>query len=527
MKEVERPAPVLVTARDHDFDSFTDAAIRLDTRVPQIIESPQDVVIPEGGEREPEPAFVDRFPGSTRAEHASLEQIIFGFPARSYDSRRFASGTFVFEQSFEDADGGVEGRAPAFGRFAVPAAVFELLGQEPVGQGVVRFFEIRSDSEDSAVDAGLCFAVEERPVVERLEHDAPLDAVDHLASRLARGVETEILQNDQSVKSNEHASVLFPQIRAEVSRGIAPVAGRGLDGEKLGAPAFRCNARPFGCDCGGGFSGKVPHDLPANGRVGIEEPPEVRGPGRVVEQAHWTVVTSVAARGRLVVDSPAMAVPNAIALTFVAAIAWGQSLSLSPKSLKLHNVKVEQATYKGREAIRVTDAMKPGEEGRDDRIAILAKTALRNGTIEAQIAGEPGPGAFEGARGFVGLAFRIAPDGSKFECFYLRPTNGRADDQVRRNHSVQYISSPEFPWSRLRKEFPEKYESYADLVPGQWTKVRVEVNGDKARLFVNGAGQPSLVVNDLKLAGNAAGAIGLWIGPGTVAHFASLTVASR
>jgi hypothetical protein len=222
-----------------------------------------------------------------------------------------------------------------------------------------------------------------------------------------------------------------------------------------------------------------------------------------------------------------MALPNSIVLVLVAVIAWGQSLSLSPKSLKLHNVNAEQAAYKGREAVRVTDAMKPGEEGRDDRMAILANTSFRDGTLEAQVAGEPGPGAFEGARGFVGLAFRVAPDASKFECFYLRPTNGRTDDQVRRNHSVQYISSPEFPWSRLRKEFPEKYESYTDLVPGQWTKVRVEVNGEKARLFVNGAEQPSLVVNDLKLGGNAAGVIGLWIGPGTVAHFASLTVASR
>jgi hypothetical protein len=52
---------------------------------------------------------------------------------------------------------------------------------------------------------------------------------------------------------------------------------------------------------------------------------------------------------------------------------------------------------------------------------------------------------------------------SGFECFYLRPTNGRADDQVRRNHSVQYISFRGFPWYRL--ESPEKYESYTDLVP--------------------------------------------------------------
>jgi hypothetical protein len=39
----------------------------------------------------------------------------------------FAPCSFVFEQSFEHTDGGMERRAPAFGCFAVPAAIFELL----------------------------------------------------------------------------------------------------------------------------------------------------------------------------------------------------------------------------------------------------------------------------------------------------------------------------------------------------------------------------------------------------------------
>ncbi len=106
---------------------------------------------------------------------------------------------------------------------------------------------------------------------------------------------------------------------------------------------------------------------------------------------------------------------------------WGQSLPPSRTSLKPHNVNVEQATYKGKQAIRVTDAMRPQAEGNEDRVAILlANTSFRDGTIELEVAGEPGPGAFEGARGFVGVAFRVAPDVSRFECFYLRPTNGRA-----------------------------------------------------------------------------------------------------
>lgn len=43
-------------------------------------------------------------------------------------------------------------------------------------------------------------------------------------------------------------------------------------------------------------------------------------------------------------------------------------------------------------------------------------------------------------------------DEAKLEAIYLRPTNGRADDQLRRNHAVQYISHPEHLWERLRAE---------------------------------------------------------------------------
>jgi hypothetical protein len=45
------------------------------------------------------------------------------------------------------------------------------------------------------------------------------------------------------------------------------------------------------------------------------------------------------------------------------------------------------------------------------------------------------------ARGFAGIAFRVQPDLRTYDAFYLRPTNGRADDQVRRNHAAQYSGS--------------------------------------------------------------------------------------
>ena len=199
-----------------------------------------------------------------------------------------------------------------------------------------------------------------------------------------------------------------------------------------------------------------------------------------------------------------------------ASLLAAQSFPLqSTEGLTLRNVKAQPDSYKGRKAVKVT------AEDSDNGLAILKGTEFQDGTIEVDLAGEPGPGANSQARGFVGVAFRMGPDAAKFELFYLRPTNGRADDQERRNHSAQYDSFPDYPWSRLRKETPGKYESYVDLVPGEWTKVTITVQGDKARLYVNGSQQPTLIVNDLKL-GVTKGAIGLWAGPGTIAHFSNL-----
>ena len=197
--------------------------------------------------------------------------------------------------------------------------------------------------------------------------------------------------------------------------------------------------------------------------------------------------------------------------------------------LKGHRVTVESVEYRGRKAARVTpkDAVGAATNTSEDQLAILSGgPAFHNGVIDVDVAGRPGAGAAQAARGFVGVAFRVASDLKKFECFYLRPTNGRADDQVRRNHSSQYISFPEFPWERLRKEFPSMYESYVDLVPGEWTRVRIVVDGAKAKLYVHGSEQPALVVNDLKH-GDSQGAMGLWIGPGTEAHFAGLKITAR
>lgn len=203
--------------------------------------------------------------------------------------------------------------------------------------------------------------------------------------------------------------------------------------------------------------------------------------------------------------------------------------------LRLHNVTAEPVTHQGKKGLRVTNSkealaqaarLTPEQQAQFETLAIVEGTDFSNGVIEAEIAGAPGEGAGPAARGFVGLAFRVR-DPQNYDAFYLRPTNGRAEDQERRNHSAQYVAHPDWPWFRLRKETPERYESYVDLVPGAWTKVKIEVRGDKARLYVHDQAQPTLIVNDVKSGASARGAVALWIGPGTVAHFRSLSVRPR
>lgn len=227
-----------------------------------------------------------------------------------------------------------------------------------------------------------------------------------------------------------------------------------------------------------------------------------------------------------------------LVLAFTLVILLGNAATAQPDKYKMPlnsldrllpvKVQVSAETYLGKPSVHVVDSgIGNNTNSSEVSHAKIKDLSFHNGTIELELAAKPLATAGELARGFVGIAFRIADDESKFECIYLRPTNGRADDQVRRNHSVQYVSYPDYPWNRSRKETPEKYESYVDLVAGEWTKVRIEVQGEEARLYVHDATQPSLIVNDLKHGPDQAGAIGLWIGYGTDAHFANLVVTPK
>jgi hypothetical protein len=207
------------------------------------------------------------------------------------------------------------------------------------------------------------------------------------------------------------------------------------------------------------------------------------------------------------------------ALLLAAAVCHAQVSLTDLSHLDLRGTQAEVVTYRGEASLRLTEKV----VGSEQAVAIVRNLTFHNGTIEVDLAGAPLKTAGEGARGFIGIAFRANADASRYECLYIRPTNGRASDQLSRNHSTQYISAPDWPWERLRKESPGVYESYADMAPGEWTHLRIVIQGTEASLYVGHAEQPCLLVHDLRL-GDEQGAIALWIGPGTEGYFRNLKV---
>jgi hypothetical protein len=181
-------------------------------------------------------------------------------------------------------------------------------------------------------------------------------------------------------------------------------------------------------------------------------------------------------------------------------------------------LKTEAVKYQGRESVRITI------EGEDhEGLALLPGTDFQDGVIEADIALKITTPPGVRYPGFVGIAFRVRPDASHYELFYVRPGNSEAADQAMRNHAVQYVSEPGFGWYRLRREWPSVYESHAELAMETWTRVRIEVVGRAAKLYLNGSAKPSLVVDGLK-GEDLHGAVGLWGFTGEEAYFSNVRI---
>lgn len=195
----------------------------------------------------------------------------------------------------------------------------------------------------------------------------------------------------------------------------------------------------------------------------------------------------------------------------------------SPASIKalkpLHGVLMDTSMYRGKRATVLTEKEDPAF----GCLAVVLPGDFKNGTIEFDEAGQLTPLHNPSSRSFVGIAFHISDDLAKYECFYLRMTNGRSTNQELRNHAVQYCMIPDHRWDELRQDYPFKYEAYTDLELGAWRHVKISVFGKEAKFYVGNAKEPTLVVHDLFL-GDTPGKLALWVGGYTRAYFANVKV---
>ena len=210
-------------------------------------------------------------------------------------------------------------------------------------------------------------------------------------------------------------------------------------------------------------------------------------------------------------------------MTLSGSFAYAQKISLKKENLSPHLVQVSFDGQEGKNAVRV---VKSPEVIKVDEptYAKIDNLNFGEGTIELEVMGKLLPGAPDSARAFIGLAFHTNKDDSNFEGIYLRPTNGISDYQIRRNRSVQYFSYPDFKFNHSRKSNPGEFETYADIAPNQWIKMKVVVKGETAKLYINGSKNPNFIVNKMKMGAGQTGGLGLWVDIGTEGYFRNLSV---
>ena len=215
-----------------------------------------------------------------------------------------------------------------------------------------------------------------------------------------------------------------------------------------------------------------------------------------------------------------------VAILFGSPDLFAQTIGFDKSNLEANHVYMSIEKMNGKQVVKVVkDSTQTGSD-----LPTFVKVKgidFKDGTIEIKVLSRLLKNAPAYARGFIGVAFHIDEPNSKFEGIYLRPTNGRAEDQLRRNHSIQYFSYPDYGFDRLRKEAEGVYESYADMGLNEWITMRIEVKGKQAKLFLNDTKQPSLIVNDLKLGDNVSGGIGLWVDGGTEGYFKELKITKK
>lgn len=225
-----------------------------------------------------------------------------------------------------------------------------------------------------------------------------------------------------------------------------------------------------------------------------------------------------------------------LALTLASLSTYAQTLKLNNQEFELHNVTGEIVTFQGKKALKIERDLTaiPFDSTRVEATVdephyarLLGLEDFENGIIEVKMYSQlKVPAPYSGIAGFIGLFFRIQEDDSAFESIYVRPKVGRSDNQLFRNHTVQYFSYPNYKFDTLRKIAPFRYEGSAPVALNEWFTMRIEVNGETAELFINDLKHSSFIV-DKMLGTSKKGFVGLYVDIGTIGYFRDLKVTKR
>ena len=224
-------------------------------------------------------------------------------------------------------------------------------------------------------------------------------------------------------------------------------------------------------------------------------------------------------------------------LVYIASIllVHSQIIKFEGREFEVNNVQASVVSLQGEKVLKVErdlnklpfDTSKIEHTVDEPTYVKLKNLNFESGTIEVKVLSQiQNPSPFQFAQGFIGLAFRISENDTAFESIYLRPKVGRSDNQKFRNHTVQYYSYPRYKFETLRKIAPEMYETSAPVNINEWITIRIEVNEQKAELFINNAKYSTMIV-DKMLGKTTNGSIALWVDIGTIGYFKDLKVIAK
>lgn len=198
-------------------------------------------------------------------------------------------------------------------------------------------------------------------------------------------------------------------------------------------------------------------------------------------------------------------------------------INLNKEHFKAVHTSIDNLDMDGKEVLRVVKAEKIMEFD-ENTYAKLVDSSFHNGTIEVKMLSRLLPDAPDFARGFIGIAYRINEDDSKFESYYVRPTNGRTDDPIRKAHGCQYFSYPKYTFAYFREHNIQHYEAPVDIGLDEWIYLKAVIKDEKAEFYINNDKDPILVVNDMKHGASQTGSIGFFVDIGTEAFFKDLKI---